>query len=84
VAVSALVGGHPPRVSQHTASPWPALHLYPQGLSDGRFTNEVAFTAGDEVMRCRDYWRDYWRDRDGVLLYDGYDVLPLAEATPAP
>jgi hypothetical protein len=53
---------------------------YVQVLSDGRFTIEATFTAGDGVMRRR----DYWVERDGVLLYDGYDVLPLEAATPRP
>jgi hypothetical protein len=49
-------------------------------LPDGRITVEVTFTAGGEVMR----WRDYWVERNGTLLYAGYDELPLEQATPTP
>ena len=51
-----------------------------QLLRDGRISVEVTFTAGGELMR----WRDYWVDRNGILLYAGYDELPLEEATPTP
>ena len=51
-----------------------------QLLPDGRISVEVTFTAGGELMR----WRDYWVDRNGFLVYAGYDELPLEEATPTP
>ena len=51
-----------------------------QLLPDGRISVEVTFTAGGELMR----WRDYWVDRNGILLYAGYDELPLEAATPTP
>jgi hypothetical protein len=49
-------------------------------LADGRISAEVTFTVGDELMRSR----DYWVDQEGALLYDGFEVLPVPDATPAP
>ena len=48
-------------------------------LGDGRLSAEVTFTVGNELMRSR----DYWVDQEGTLLYDGFDVLPVPDGTPA-
>jgi hypothetical protein len=51
-----------------------------QVLADCRVSVEASITAAGELIR----WHDYWVDRDGVLLYAGYGVPPLEDATPAP
>ena len=48
-------------------------------LADGRISVEATFTLGEELLRSR----HYWVDREGTLLFDGFDVLPVQEATPA-
>jgi hypothetical protein len=70
-AAAAMLAGFPPLRTL-------ALE-HVQILPDGRLSVESTFTVGDEQM----HWRDYWVERQGVLYYAGYDVLPVA-ATPTP
>ena len=51
-----------------------------QVLGDGRISAEVAYTEGGQSRRTR----DYWVDQDGVLLFAGFDVLPVESGTPTP
>jgi hypothetical protein len=72
VAAAALLAGFPPLETLALE------HI--QILPDGRLSVESTFTVGGERM----HWRDYWVERNGVLYYAGYEVLPLADATPSP
>jgi hypothetical protein len=83
-AVPALFGTSDPQEAAAMLEGFPPLETvaleHVQVLPDGRLSVEATFRQGEELMR----WRDYWIERDGELLYAGYDVLAVAPSTPTP
>jgi hypothetical protein len=83
-ALPALFGTEDPAAAATMLEGFPPLRTlaleHVQILPDGRLSVESTFTVGGERM----HWRDYWVERNGVLYYAGYEVLPLADATPSP